>query len=1005
MSNLKEELYELIKSDIAIFDFIQEFALDGFWYLNIESPSNGWINTKFWATLGYKATDIPLDLATWETIIFPDDLKELTENFLQLQHHQTHNQPYDQVIRFKHKNDSTVWLHCRAIAIENDKTKDIKILCTYIDITEQKRKEEFLERCNTAAMIGYWELDLQTQKLYWSKTTKSIHEVDDDCEPDLTTAIDYYKDGESREKIIEAIDNAIKNGENYDLTLQIITANNNLKWVRSIGKVEFLDGKCVRLFGTFQDINTETLAKEEIIKEKQKLQSVIEGTNVGTWEWNVQTGETVYNERWAEIIGYTLEELAPISHETWENLVHPEDLKISNQKILDCFEKKIEFFRCECRMKHKDGHWVWIHDKGKVVTWTSDGQPLMMYGTHSDISEQKQIVERNKVFIEHTPTAIAMFDNNLKYLAVSEKWRADYRLEGINLIGKTHYEIFPEIGDDWKNIHQECLHGKSIKRNEDKFVRIDGTVQWLKWEIKPWYNDNNTIGGLLMYTDDITEQKKIEQSLLEKHTLLETILESIDVGIVACDQNGALTLFNSTTKRWHGLPLDDVHPSEFSKYYGLYDLDGNPLLTEDIPLIRTLRGHKVENQEILISSTNGTSHIVSTFGAQLRGPNNELFGAVVAMHDVTERKKALEKLLISEESFRGNFENAAIGMALLEPDGRWMKVNQTLCNIVGYTEEELFSLTFQDITHPEDLEADLHLLNELVNGERQYYHMQKRYFHKKGNVVHAILAASLARDQVGKPLYFISQIIDITQQKKAEAEIQALLDVTKDQNERLKNFAHIVSHNLRSHSGNISMMMDILLEEYPALLDNEYITLLKAASTNLKETIVHLNEVVLMNTTIIDNLKSVNLYNAIENAIQNVSAFAKDSNVNIKNTIGKDERVLAVPAYLDSIILNFLTNSIKYSTEERDSYVKLSTFIDKGHVVLTIEDNGLGIDLKRHGAKLFGMYKTFHAHKDARGIGLFITKNQIEAMGGKIDVISEVNKGTTFSIYFKHEKI
>lgn len=1000
MSKPKQELYSLIKSDFSIFDFIQESALDGFGYLDIEDPSNEWINPKFWTTLGFSPNEIPENHYVWRTLIHLDDAKKFFE------HYKSPNKPYDEILRFKHQNGSMVWFRCRAMLIRNSDGAAINAIISFTDVTELMRKDEFLERCNAAAMVGYWEIDMETQIPYWSKITKLIHEVPDDYQPNLSTAIHFFEEGESREQITKAVELAISTGKHYDVDLKIVTAKGNLKWVRAIGQAEFYEEKCVRIYGTFQDIHAQKLAQEELIKEKQKLQSVIKGTNAGTWEWNVQTGETFFNERWAEIVGYTLDELAPISINTWLKLVHPDDLEISNQRVQACFEKKTEYYQCECRMKHKAGHWVWIIARGKVVSWTNEGKPLMMYGTHSDISEQKKKIERNTVFIEHTPTAIAMFDTDVKYLAISEKWRTDYHLEGIDLIGKSHYEIFPEIGDEWKKIHQECLQGKSIKRDEDKFVRKDGSVQWLKWEVKPWYTeDNDKIGGIIMYTDDITERKKIEQSLLENHTLLETILESIDIGIVACDQHGNLTLFNNTTKQWHGLPIANIPPAEFPNYYGLYRLDGTTKLsTEEIPLIRTLQAGNIHNVEIIIAPNDGPSHIVSISGAQLKGPNGELFGAVVAMHDITERKKALEKLQISEEAFRGNFENAAIGMALLDIDGKWLKINQTLCQIIGYSEEELYQLTFQEITHPDDLKADLDLVQELIDGKRSHYQMEKRYIHKKGHIVHIILAASLVRNQSNQPLYFISQIIDITQQKNAEQEIKALLDVTKDQNERLKNFAHIVSHNLRSHSGNISMMMDILLEENPELSENEYLNLLKSASKNLGETIAHLNEVVLMNTAVIDNLKGVSLYNAIQNAIQNVSALARESKVTIENNINTDEKVLAIPAYLDSIMLNFLTNAIKYSSDERDSYIKLSAILEKDYLILKIEDNGLGIDLKRHGAKLFGLYKTFHYHKDARGVGLFITKNQIEAMGGKVEVSSEVDKGTTFSIYLKYEK-
>ncbi len=321
---------------------------------------------------------------------------------------------------------------------------------------------------------------------------------------------------------------------------------------------------------------------------------------------------------------------------------------------------------------------------------------------------------------------------------------------------------------------------------------------------------------------------------------------------------------------------------------------------------------------------------------------------------------------------------------------------------MGYSESELLELTFQDITHPEDLDADLKQLNELIAGNIKYYHIEKRYICKNGAIVHIILAASLVRDDNQKPLYFISQIIDISSQKKAEEEIQTLLLVTKDQNERLKNFAHIVSHNLRSHSGNIAMMIDLLLYENKYLADNEIIQLLDGASKNLKETIAHLNEVVLMNTTISDNLISVDLKKSIESNIQNLQALIISAHVEVYNAIPEGVSIKGIPAYVDSILLNFLTNAIKYRSIIHPPTIKLSLLDHENQAVLCIADNGIGIDLKQNGDKLFGMYKTFHGNEDARGIGLFITKNQIEALGGKVEIESELNKGTTFKIYFNY---
>lgn len=118
---------------------------------------------------------------------------------------------------------------------------------------------------------------------------------------------------------------------------------------------------------------------------------VIKGTRIGVWDWNIQTGETYFNERWAEIIGYTLEELQPISIETWMKFAHPDDLEESNARIQAHFAGEEEYYDFESRMKHKEGHWVWVHDRGKVFDWTDKGEPLRMCGSHIDITKQKEL--------------------------------------------------------------------------------------------------------------------------------------------------------------------------------------------------------------------------------------------------------------------------------------------------------------------------------------------------------------------------------------------------------------------------------------------------------------------------------------------------------------------------------------------------------------------------------------------------------------------------------------
>jgi PAS domain S-box-containing protein len=143
------------------------------------------------------------------------------------------------------------------------------------------------------------------------------------------------------------------------------------------------------IYAAARDITARKETEEALVKERQRLSYIIEGTNIGTWEWNIQTGETVFNDRWAEIIGHTLDELSPCNIETWKQFAHPEDLALSEEILTRHFTGDLDYYECETRVRHKNGHWEWVLDRGRVSSWTEDGQPLLMQGTHQVITERK----------------------------------------------------------------------------------------------------------------------------------------------------------------------------------------------------------------------------------------------------------------------------------------------------------------------------------------------------------------------------------------------------------------------------------------------------------------------------------------------------------------------------------------------------------------------------------------------------------------------------------------
>lgn len=350
------------------------------------------------------------------------------------------------------------------------------------------------------------------------------------------------------------------------------------------------------------------------------------------------------------------------------------------------------------------------------------------------------------------------------------------------------------------------------------------------------------------------------------------------------------------------------------------------------------------------------------------------------------------------------FNHAYHGIAIVGLDGKWLLVSKSLCDLLGYSESELLKMSFQELTHKEDLNIDLKELHKLLNNEIENYKIQKRYFKKNGHFLWAQLSVSLVKSENHQPKYFIAQVRDLTEQKDDENEKEIIAKVVKEQNERLLNFSSIITHNLRTHAGNLMALTDFVENEIEGTKTNESFLTLKQAIINLQDTVTHLTEIAKFSKLDKSQLKPLNLYDFTANAIYNVHALAKKSNFIIENKIDKALHVTGIEAYLDSILLNLLTNAIKYRAENRENHVVLSTKLENNFVVLTVKDNGLGIDLEKHGTKMFSLYHTFHKKTDSRGVGLFITKNQVEVLGGKIEVKSEVDVGTEFLIYLKLAK-
>ncbi|MFP2996539.1 PAS domain-containing sensor histidine kinase [Spongiivirga sp. MCCC 1A20706] len=337
-----------------------------------------------------------------------------------------------------------------------------------------------------------------------------------------------------------------------------------------------------------------------------------------------------------------------------------------------------------------------------------------------------------------------------------------------------------------------------------------------------------------------------------------------------------------------------------------------------------------------------------------------------------------------------------------------------------YIDTRTFEAYWNDITY-EILEAPLDFVPTVETGLSHYAEEHRDYAsklffdcYKKGKEFDVEIKMVTEKGNefwaraIGKPVLNsdneqigvqgVFQNIDDIKQK--EFALQNSVETITSQNSRLLNFAYIVSHNLRSQTSNLQLIVQLLdnlntVEEKMEMLGN-----IKGVSDSLNKTIEHLNEVATIQTNSKQEKRVVRFedtYLLVATSIQQIIANQK---AEITTDFSDLDSINYVPAYMESIMLNLLTNAVKYKHPDRKPIIHIKTFLQNDQPIMEIKDNGVGIDLERYGEQIFGMYKTFHFNDDAEGVGLFITKNQIESLGGSISIKSTVDVGTTFTIIF-----
>jgi PAS domain S-box-containing protein len=355
-------------------------------------------------------------------------------------------------------------------------------------------------------------------------------------------------------------------------------------------------------------------------------------------------------------------------------------------------------------------------------------------------------------------------------------------------------------------------------------------------------------------------------------------------------------------------------------------------------------------------------------------------------------------ILTDDNYYRSIIENNSFYVIKTDLEGNYSYMNPFFCQQFKLKANDWLGRPSIDLIIPADHQACIDTVQQCFMTPEQSHWVILRKPHHSGTVS-TQWEFKLVFDNARNPLEILCIGHDITSLVMRQQELQTLVDVTAEQNKKLLNFTYIISHNIRSHVANIIGLIELNDDGTP---ENKEISwkMMKKSVTGLDATIQNLNEVINIQTNVNLPLKKVYIQKEIANIVDSIRVLFEKDNTTIRYDFEESAYLFTNPAYLESIILNLMTNSLKYKSTKRALKIELSLRIEEQYQILVFSDNGTGINLDQNGDKVFGMYKTFHGNVDAKGMGLFIVKNQIEALGGKIELDSAIDEFTTFRIFF-----
>jgi len=722
----------------------------------------------------------------------------------------------------------------------------------------------------------------------------------------------------------------------------------------------------------------------ELKRSERRLKGVIEGTAAGAWEWNLVTDETFYNDRWAQMLGYELAELAPWTHELWRMMIHPEDLPGAEEKIRRHCQGELSSYYCEVRLRHKQGHWVWILDRGKVYEYAADGTPLLMAGTHVDISARKAAeaeLHLKSMVLDQITDLVTVTDTAGLITYVNQSTAAVLKKRPDELVGLPVNQVYGSAANINQEIVAECLKA-GFWRGEITNQLHEGAEQIVDLRVVVVKDDKDEVVALCGISTDVTENHLSRRALEQSEKKFRYLLDQSMDAIYLHDTDGRILDANITATRQSGYDRDQLLTMS------IFDLH-----TDDSDRELLVAGWKTWSPgdaytfEREHRRKDGMLIMIEVHTGKILLDDVELIQGIV--RDVSD-KKELESIRIEHlKNQQVLLDNINTQVWFLTGEHQYGEVNQAHADFFGVAKEDIAFKDLYDFMPPEAVEV-CRVSNGLVFRTAESTLTEELVVDGSGNQRLLQIHKSPKLRHDGTVEYVVCSAEDITDRKAVELELEK-------KNQEMEQFVYIVSHDLKSPLVTIKAFLKMLQEDIrnndqeQISKDLEFIHSATNKVDALLGALLKLSRVGRM-----DALATTRpVAELVDECLMILGGTLQDRQV----TVAVGEMPFALhgdPLHFGQIWQNLIENAVKYMGDQQQPSVEVGVRPQDKDLVFFVRDNGAGIAPEQH-QRVFAIFAQLNPNSEGIGLGLALVNKLVAIYGGRVWVESEgEGKGSCF---------